>query len=95
MKPEEFCYWLQGYFELSEEHASLTPKQLETIKNHLNLVFVHFIDPKASSHIADPQAAKQYQDGLNKIHSAGKPTLLKDEKTKQTSGLDPHVVYRC
>jgi hypothetical protein len=39
MTPENFCYWLQGYFEISgtgpEPLASL---QVEEIKNHLSLV---------------------------------------------------------
>lgn len=45
MKPENFCYWLQGYFELSWSNE-LTQDQVNTIKNHLNLVFVHDIDPE-------------------------------------------------
>lgn len=43
MKPEEFCYWLQGFFELSES-LDLTPKQIQVIKNHLSMVFYHHID---------------------------------------------------
>ena len=44
MKSTEFCYWLQGFFELSDL-KDLTLKQVECIKNHLNLVFLHEIDP--------------------------------------------------
>ena len=43
MKPQEFCYWLQGYFELSNE-SNLNRNQIEIIKNHLDLVFYHSID---------------------------------------------------
>lgn len=39
MTPEAFCYWLQGYFEMTEGTATLSPKQVEMIQNHLNLVF--------------------------------------------------------
>lgn len=42
MTPEQFCYWLQGYFELNEhgvEHTVLTPQQVQIIKDHLKLVF--------------------------------------------------------
>lgn len=40
MTPEQFCYWLQGYFELgSGGRAGMTDGQVETIKDHLNLVF--------------------------------------------------------
>jgi len=38
MTPENFCYWLQGYIELSN-CKSLTPEQTQMISNHLQLVF--------------------------------------------------------
>ena len=40
MKSIEFCYWLQGYFELSQE-VGLTKKQLECISKHIALVEKH------------------------------------------------------
>jgi len=42
MNAQDFCFWLQGYFEIADDidsDPSLTEKQVETIKNHLNLVF--------------------------------------------------------
>lgn len=50
MTSRDFCYWLQGYFELTEELDTALVKdfsrsQLATIKNHLNMVFIHEIDP--------------------------------------------------
>lgn len=40
MTPKEFCYWLQGYFELNTEGWSgLTENQVKVVKNHLDLVF--------------------------------------------------------
>jgi hypothetical protein len=36
--PELFCYWLQGFFELSNSET-ITPLQVKVIKDHLNLVF--------------------------------------------------------
>tara|TARA_R110002020_G_scaffold441478_2_gene652256 strand:+ start:1706 stop:1930 length:225 start_codon:yes stop_codon:yes gene_type:complete len=44
MNSIDFCYWLQGFFELSGTET-LTDDQLEIIKNHLNLAFVHQINP--------------------------------------------------
>mgnify|MGYP003553117332 CR=1 FL=1 len=42
MTAQEFCYWLQGYFELSDgTHKSLTVDQAEVIRRHLSLVFVN------------------------------------------------------
>lgn len=38
MTPEQFCYWLQGFFELSENNE-LTDKQIAIIQDHLGLVF--------------------------------------------------------
>jgi len=64
MKATEFCYWLQGFFELNqaaEQYTKqLTPEQVEIIQRHLALVFVHDIDPQAGS--------SKYQAELNKIH---------------------------
>lgn len=44
MNSRDFCFWLQGFFEISKE-PSISPQQVEVIKNHLNLVFKHEIDP--------------------------------------------------
>lgn len=44
MTSRDFCYWLQGFFELSGER-NITSAQAETIKRHLNMVFIHEIDP--------------------------------------------------
>lgn len=38
MTPENFCYWLQGFFEL-ENPAALSVQQVQQIKDHLQLVF--------------------------------------------------------
>jgi hypothetical protein len=38
MTPQDFCYWLKGYFEINGE-AKITPKQAQIIKDHLDLVF--------------------------------------------------------
>jgi len=44
VKSRDFCYWLQGYFELALQEG-LTPDQVTAIKRHLMLVFKHEIDP--------------------------------------------------
>ena len=38
MTPEQFCYWLQGYFELTQQ-VTLTATQQAMIKEHLQTVF--------------------------------------------------------
>jgi len=63
MKATEFCYWLQGYFELDDAAGPgtrLSEAQVEVIKNHLALVFTHDIDPQAG-----PPAVQQK---LNSLH---------------------------
>lgn len=39
MNTQDFCYWLQGYFELSGTDGGLSKEQVEVIKEHLQLVF--------------------------------------------------------
>ena len=38
MTPENFCYWLQGFFEISGT-TELTKEQVAMIEEHLQLVF--------------------------------------------------------
>lgn len=45
MKSRDFCYWLQGFFELNQGSAALTLEQSRMVKNHLALVLKHEIDP--------------------------------------------------
>ncbi len=45
MTSREFCYWLQGFFELSNNDTGLSKLQADMIKAHLSLVFTHEIDP--------------------------------------------------
>lgn len=65
MKATEFCYWLQGYFEIygasAEPGNSLTGDQVEVIQRHLAMVFKHDIDPKAGP--------PEHQQILSDIHS--------------------------
>lgn len=42
MQAQDFCYWLQGYFEMQEvEHGDIriTPKAAQAIYDHLKTVF--------------------------------------------------------
>jgi len=74
MTSKDFCYWLMGMFELSEPNIVLTEKQVQTIKNHLKLVFLHEIDPSYSD---DPTVQKIFQH----IHDGKKPLDGLDIKT--------------
>lgn len=79
MNSVDFCFWLQGFFEISGENH-LSSRQVEVIKDHLNLVFVHEIDPMRE---AETTASK---DQLNAAHS-GLPMIV--DKPELTSGWKP------
>lgn len=53
MTARDFCYWLQGFFELAKAgegtRISLTSDQAKLIERHLSLVFAHDIDPSFGS----------------------------------------------
>ena len=84
MRSRDFIYWLQGFMELSETET-LSAKQVEVIKNHLNLVFLHEIDPEMGD--------QDHQDNLNAAHE-GKQSpadVIKPEQGVHTSS----AVFRC
>lgn len=59
MKSVEFCYWLQGLFEVGEP-TTLNEKQVDLIKRHLNMVFIHEIDATYPA---------EQQNALNTAHA--------------------------
>ena len=59
MKATEFCYWLQGMFELANPQE-FGPEQTKMIRQHLAMVFVHDIDPQAGG--------PEVQQKLNSLH---------------------------
>ena len=58
MKATEFCFWLQGLFELAEP-KSLDEQQTDLIRRHLAMAFLHDIDK---------QAPESEQEALNNLH---------------------------
>lgn len=50
MKSRDFCFWLQGCFELGGGEAGLNATQVAVIKQHLGLVFQHDTDIAAKPH---------------------------------------------
>jgi len=63
MTSRDFCYWLQGFFELrhASEGSALTTDQTKMIQQHLALVFKHEIDPSMGD--------QEHQEELNEIHN--------------------------
>ena len=71
MKSTEFCYWLQGFFELqnaiSFDAIQFSAIQTKIIKKHLDMVFIHEIDPSY------PQ---EQQSALNHAHNNNPNDLI-------------------
>lgn len=64
MTARDFAYWCQGYFEIGGDSVkTLDENQVQIIKNHLNMVFLHDIDPKMGS--------KEHQAKLDALHDGG------------------------
>lgn len=69
MTSRDFCFWLQGFFEMrgGDDVESITAAQADLIQRHLGLVFIHEIDPSAGP--------AEHQKKLNEAH-APKPQVL-------------------
>lgn len=74
MTSRDFCYWLQGFLELSmSTNLELDRKKVQSIKNHLNMVFKHEIDPSHGD--------QKHQEELSALHGGVAPP--------QSPKLDP------
>lgn len=97
MKPENFCYWLQGFFEITEssdtKEINLNKEQIDTIRAHLNLVFFHSIDPDNIKDMSELDI-KKYQA----IHEGAKSGDRLDDiiEDKKFSWIPEHEIrYNC
>jgi hypothetical protein len=62
MTSRDFCYWLQGFFELTDKNTVISAATREIIQNHLNMVFLHEIDPSFPA---------EQQSALSNLHAGG------------------------
>lgn len=65
MTSRDFCYWLQGWFELKEtidHREGATKETLDSIKKHLAMVFKYEIDPSFETHV---QALQEIHNSLD------------------------------
>lgn len=72
MTSRDFCYWLQGFFEISNPQT-INKVETEMIKKHLALVFKHEIDPSMGDEV--------HQNELNAIHNPTPSNIFDEGKT--------------
>lgn len=85
MTSRDFCYWLQGFFEIGRQ-TSIDQIQTQQIKNHLNLVFKHEIDPSIDLNNS------KVKDELQKIHDG---TIHKPVFESKAAEDSFGKTYRC
>ncbi len=72
MQARDFCFWLKGYLEITQSAQAidcLTSEQVEMIEKHLDLVFIHEIDPS--------MGGPEHQKKLNQVHADGVQSVYK------------------
>jgi hypothetical protein len=101
MTSRDFAYWLQGFFEITGTNK-IDEGQAEMIKNHLNLVFKHEIDPslngsKSKEEIQDLQDIHDGKVDWKKMLEDGKtPKKDQDDVVDYLNGLftnKPHKLH--
>lgn len=87
MKSVEFCYWLQGLFELGNP-STLNAEQTDLVKRHLAMVFHHEIDPSYGT--------EKTQEALTAIHQGGPVHQPIGSGQVKIGGTGPNgIMYRC
>lgn len=71
MTSRDFCYWLQGFYEITGPSAEITRDQNKILLKHLAMVFKHEIDPSfpdnkelSKIHISDSLSSSILSSGL-------------------------------
>lgn len=75
MTPENFCYWLQGFMELSNERT-LTPEQVQSIRDHLNLVFIKLTPLACATPVSDPNLTSDFAKAIEEGRKGMKVTKM-------------------
>lgn len=64
MTPEQFCYWLQGYYELTNDTDRLSQRD-HIIRDHLQTVFQKVTPTYTGSPITVTTPGKNYPEPWN------------------------------
>lgn len=95
MNSRDFCYFLQGLFELAEP-TTLNEKQVDLIKRHLNMVFIHEIDPSFPNE--QQKALYDAHEGkvtVNKTSTEGNEIKISPEFKPKKSVWTKEPLLRC
>jgi hypothetical protein len=82
MTPDQFCYWLQGMFEITNT-KQLSETQTKIIKEHLQLVFTK-VTPDHDKDLLTEQEESELEEALKK---------LQDEIDKKYEPYKPYQPY--
>lgn len=100
MTSRDFCYWLQGFFELRQhDSAMLDQAQVAAIKAHLAMVFIHEIDPSMGppahqAKLDDAHAGKEEEKPVDPRVQAAMDALKGEiQRLKNRPHGDP--IMRC
>lgn len=79
MSPQDFAYWLRGFLEIANPDT-ITPKQVDQIKKHLDLVFEDVTSPKKVTpedppEVPQPKRRPPFSRGDRICLPQGFPTL--------------------
>lgn len=80
MTSRDFVFWFNGFLEISGPDVEIDKAKLQIIRNHLNLVFKHEIDPSMPDPTGELQAI---HDGLQPI-SHNPPTTTDGPNSAMT-----------
>lgn len=90
MTPQEFCYWLQGYFELSRaipNDGKLYESQIKMIHEHLQLVFKKITDKNTAQIVIQ---GKPKDDFLERARASG---MVSDQALLRAATTDRPLSY--
>lgn len=66
MTSRDFCFWLQGLFEVGDP-KTLDERQVALLRQHLRLVFEHEIPEAAHEPVAGPQPSGEPTKAVAKL----------------------------
>jgi hypothetical protein len=76
MTSRDFCFWLQGVFEIGGV-KSLDERQTEAVRRHLDMVFKHEIDPNAGT-LGHQAELSSLHEGKSKVDAQTSPFVGPD-----------------